>query len=148
MLDPLSVQLLEDCFAHLLDERPCSRPDLRPKEYRQQAFLSQAREDSGLEQRRLTQTGLAEEYGDRFVDDAALQLIRLCCAAAEKFFGSFVVGIEAGPGILAIELGADGKTPFRLHRDSSRRIARISSIKVLRRSASGSPPGARPKCSS
>src|SRR4030095_1975815 len=87
-------------------------------------------------------------HRDWLVQNAALEFINLECAAAEESLRGFVIGIETGPRVFAVELAGAGQDSYPFHNPSSRRMARISSINILRKSASGSPAGARPKCSS
>ena len=84
MLDPLRPQLGEDRQPRLLEWGFRAGPDLQPEKDGQQAFLSETREHSGLEERGLAQAGLAEQHRDRLVHDPAEQLIDFRVASAEE----------------------------------------------------------------
>ena len=76
---------------------------------RQEAFGAQGGEKAGADQRGLTESGQAEEHGERLAFDAAKKFLRFGGAPVEIFRGLFGEGVQAEPGMLVIHLNADGQ---------------------------------------
>jgi hypothetical protein len=103
---------------HLLHEViPQTRSVIEPNAYRHETFFSQGRKHTGLEKRRLAQSGDAEEHREHASCDPALQVLILGVTALEEEGRVLGERIETRPGILIVQvddaaLSRDGRRGF------------------------------------